>query len=39
MKIRMTGAIAMLALLPASQASAQDNTIGGAIIGGGIGAL
>jgi outer membrane lipoprotein SlyB len=42
MKIRMTGAmaaIAMLALLPASQASAQDNTIGGAIIGGGIGAI
>lgn len=42
MKIRMTGAmaaIALLALLPASQASAQDNTIGGAIIGGGIGAM
>ena len=40
--IRIITAIAVLALVamtPAQQASAQDNTVGGAIIGGGIGAI
>lgn len=31
--------LALVALLPAQNASAQDNTMGGAIIGGGIGAI
>jgi hypothetical protein len=40
--IRIITAMAVLALLivaPARQAAAQDNTLGGAIIGGGIGAI
>lgn len=31
--------LAVLALMPARQASAQNNTLGGAIIGGGVGAI
>lgn len=31
--------LALIALIPMRQASAQDNTLGGAIIGGGIGAI
>lgn len=31
--------LALVALVPLRQASAQDNTLGGAIIGGGIGAI
>jgi outer membrane lipoprotein SlyB len=31
--------LALVAMLPAQNASAQDNTMGGAIIGGGIGAI
>jgi hypothetical protein len=40
--IRIITALAVLALLivvPARQATAQDNTLGGALIGGGIGAI
>jgi outer membrane lipoprotein SlyB len=40
--IRILTAIAMLALValvPVRQASAQNNTLGGAIIGGGVGAI
>ena len=40
--IRIVTALAVLALLivvPAGQATAQDNTLGGALIGGGIGAI
>lgn len=38
-RVGAVAAVAMLAMLPAAQAPAQDNTIGGAIIGGGIGAI
>lgn len=31
--------LALLALVPVQQAAAQNNTLGGAIIGGGIGAI
>ncbi|MDI1344330.1 MAG: glycine zipper 2TM domain-containing protein [Pseudolabrys sp.] len=31
--------VAMVALVPVGQASAQNNTLGGAIIGGGVGAI
>lgn len=42
MKARIIGAMAALVLVamtPVERASAQDNTLGGAIIGGGIGAI
>jgi outer membrane lipoprotein SlyB len=37
--VTAVAALALVALMPAQQASAQNNTVGGAIIGGGIGAI
>ncbi len=36
--VTATAALALVATMPAPQASAQDNILGGAIIGGGVGA-
>ena len=37
--IAAIAALALVAVMPVPQASAQDNSVGGAIIGGGIGAI
>ncbi|MDO8875031.1 MAG: glycine zipper domain-containing protein [Pseudolabrys sp.] len=37
--LALIATVAVLALAPARQASAQNNTLGGAIIGGGVGAI
>lgn len=39
LRILTIAALAMVTLAPAGQASAQNNTLGGAIIGGGVGAV
>ena len=38
-RILAAAALTLVAVMPAHQASAQNNTLGGAIIGGGIGAV